>query len=376
MTLKNDNPSFVLHGVYNTQFDERPIPELEGDEVLVAIAKTGICGSDVHYLQHGKIGHFVVEEPMCLGHESAGTIVKLGPKVPADAGVAVGDRVALEPGHGCRTCVQCKGGHYELCPKMTFAATPPFIYGTLCRYFKIPFDYVYKLPENVTFEDGALLEPLTVSVHALYNLGGIRGNDTVLIFGAGPVGLLCMATAKALGARRVIAVDIQKDRLDFAKEYAASDVFLPPSKNEGEDNEAYSERFASALRAELKVPASGPGSIDLVVDATGAPVCIGAGLHALRPSGTFVQVGMGPSTVPIPMFIVVAKQLKIIGSFRYGEGDYQTALSLVERGLVDLKPLVTHRYKFEDALDAFKLTQAGKDANGKAVIKVIIDGPQ
>ncbi|GMK57242.1 hypothetical protein CspeluHIS016_0400760 [Cutaneotrichosporon spelunceum] len=129
--LKSDNPSFVLHGVEDVKIEDRPIPELENDEVLIEVAKTGICGSDVHYLKHGRIGSFVVKEPMCLGHESSGKVVKLGPKA---TGLKVGQRVALEPGMGCRTCDLCKGGLYELCPNMTFAATPPYIYGTLCRY--------------------------------------------------------------------------------------------------------------------------------------------------------------------------------------------------------------------------------------------------
>lgn len=258
---------------------------------------------------------------------------------------------------------------------MTFAATPPFTYGTLCRYYKLPFDMLHPISEQVSFEDGAMIEPLSVAVHSLSNLAKMKSGDNVVIFGAGPVGLLCMAVAKALGAARVVAVDIQKERLDFAKAYAATDVFIPPPKNEGEGADVYAERNAAALREALSIPALGAGSLDICIDATGAPVCISTGLHLLRPAGTFVQVGMGPSTVPLPMFAIVVKQLTVLGSFRYGQGDYPLAISLVDRGLVDLKPLVTHRYKFADALEAFELTRAGKDKEGKPVIKVIIDAP-
>ncbi|CAK9786460.1 sorbitol dehydrogenase [Cutaneotrichosporon oleaginosum] len=371
--LKSDNPSFVLHGVEDVKIENRPIPEVENDEVLIEVAKTGICGSDVHYLQHGRIGSFVVKEPMCLGHESSGKVVKLGPKV---TGLKVGQRVALEPGMGCRTCDMCKGGLYELCPDMTFAATPPYIYGTLCRYYKLVADMLHPIPDSVSDEDGAMMEPLSVAVHSVSKLAKCKSGDNVVIFGAGPVGLLCMAVAKALGAARVVAVDIQQERLDFAKSYAATDVFLPPKKNEGESTEAYAERAAAELLKELDIPALGSRALNICIDASGAAVCIATGLHLLRPDGTFVQVGMGAPTIPIPMFAIVVKQLRVLGSFRYGQGDYPLAISLVSRGLVDLKPLVTHRYKFADARKAFDLTKAGKDKEGKPVIKVIIDPPQ
>jgi L-iditol 2-dehydrogenase/D-xylulose reductase len=235
---------------------------------------------------------------------------------------------------------------------------------------------LHPISDKVSFEDGAMIEPLSVGVHALNNLAQMRSGDNVIIFGAGPVGLLCMAVAKALGANRVVAVDIQEERLAFAKSYAATDVFISPPKKEGETGEAYAERASEELRAALNIPELGAGALDICIDASGAPSCIAMGLHLLKPSGTFVQVGMGPSTVPIPMFAIVTKQLKVLGSFRYGQGDYPLAISLVERGLVDLKPLVTHRYKFTDALEAFELTKKGKDADGKPVIKVIIDKPE
>lgn len=235
---------------------------------------------------------------------------------------------------------------------------------------------LHPIPESVTFEDGAMMEPLSVAIHSLSNLAKCKSGDNVVIFGAGPVGLLCMAVAKALGAARVVAVDIQQERLDFAKSYAATDVFLPPAKNEGESMDAYTERNAQELLQKLDIPALGPKALNICIDASGASVCIATGLHLLRPAGTFVQVGMGAPTVPIPMFAIVTKQLKVLGSFRYGQGDYPLAISLVERGLVDLKPLVTHRYNFTEAREAFDLTKAGKDKNGKPVIKVIIDPPQ
>lgn len=239
-----------------------------------------------------------------------------------------------------------------------------------------PYDLVYPLPESVDTLYGAMMEPLSVAVHSVVNTGGLRTNQNILIMGAGPVGLLAMGVAKGLGAARIIGVDINEDRLNFAKGYAATDVFIPPQQGKDEPRPEYSLRAAKELLSKLKVPERGHGSIDLVVDATGAETCIQMGLNAVRPGGTFVQVGFGPADVTIPMFRVVTEEIKLKGSWRYGSGDYPLAIDLVARGLVDLKPLLTHTFPFEQALEAFELTRAGKDKDGKPVIKCIIHGPQ
>ncbi|OCF39357.1 chlorophyll synthesis pathway protein BchC [Kwoniella heveanensis CBS 569] len=375
--LKQDNPSFVLHGIEDVRFDERSIPEIENDQVLIAVAKTGICGSDVHYLCHGRIGDFVLDKPMCLGHESSGVVAKLGPLVKNDGRIKVGTRVALEPGVACRSCVDCLKGAYELCPYMAFAATPPSVYGTLCRYYVLPAHLLHPLPDSVDLEDGAMMEPLSVGIHSVAALGNLKSDQVVIVFGAGPVGLLCMAVAKALGARRVIAVDIQKERLDFAKSYAASDIYLPGPKNADEQPDAYAQRVTEDIIKTLNIPERGLGAVDLAIEASGAPTCIQIGINILKPSGTYVQVGMGRNmNVPVPLFHVINKQLKVLGSFRYGPGDYPLAISLVERGLIDLKPLITHRFAFTDAKEAFESTKNGKGKDGKGLIKAIIDGPQ
>ncbi|ODN79716.1 chlorophyll synthesis pathway protein BchC [Cryptococcus amylolentus CBS 6039] len=375
--LKTDNPSFVLHGVEDVKYENRPVPDISGDQVLIQIKKTGICGSDVHYLQHGGIGPFVVECPMCLGHESSGVVVKLGPDVKPIHGLQEGSRVALEPGACCRSCADCKAGQYELCQYMKFAATPPSIYGTLCRYYVLPADLAHPIPESVSFEEGAMIEPLAVGVHSVANLGGFKSDQTIVVFGCGPVGLLCMAVAKALGARRVVAVDINQERLEFAKSYAATDIFIPGPKTEGEDGEAYTARVAAELQQTLNIPERGKGAIDLAIEASGAPPCVQLGLAVLKPAGTYVQVGMGAKmTVPVPLFYIISKQIRVIGSFRYGSGDYPLAISLVERGLVKLQPLVTQRFAFEEAKEAFEITKLGKARDGKGVIKCIIDGPE
>ncbi|KAF9534207.1 xylitol dehydrogenase [Crepidotus variabilis] len=366
------NPSFVLRGIDDVVYEERAIPELGDHEVLVTVKKTGICGSDVHYLAHGRIGHFIVEKPMVLGHESAGIVHKVGSKVKS---VKVGDRVAMEPGATCRTCEYCKSGRYELCEDIVFAATPPYD-GTLARYYRLPADLAYPLPDNLSLEDGAMMEPLSVGVHSVYNLGGLRANQSIAIFGCGPVGLLCMAVAKALGASRIIAVDIVAPRLEFAKEYAATETYLPITRQEGETNPDYSKRNADNMKEKLGIADRGKNAIDLVIDASGAEVSIQTGFYIVKTGGTFVQVGMGKADVTVNLGILMTKELNYKGSFRYGPGDYPFAISLAASGKIDLKPLVTHRFKFDEAIVAFKATRTGKSEDGKGVIKAIINGPE
>lgn len=238
---------------------------------------TGICGSDVHYWVHGRIGHFVVESPMVLGHESAGIVHKVGDKVKS---LKVGDQVAMEPGVPCRRCVRCKDGKYNLCPDMAFAATPPYD-GTLARYYSLPEDYCYKLPQGMSMEEGALIEPTAVAVH-ITRQAAVKPGDSVVIFGAGPVGLLCCAVAKAYGATKIVTVDINEERLKFALDYAATHSFV-------------SERVSAEENAKNMINKCELGSgADVIIDASGAEPCIQTAIHALRMGGTYVQVSQFP----------------------------------------------------------------------------------
>jgi len=367
----SDNISFILQSVGQVSFDHRPIPEISEDEVLIEVKKTGICGSDVHYLVHGRIGDFAVDSPMVLGHESSGVVSKVGSGV---RNVKPGDRVAMEPGVFCRRCNACRTGRYQLCPDMAFAATPPYN-GTLARYYRLPEDLVYVLPENLSLEDGAMMEPLSVGVHSVFTQAKLQPAQSIVVFGCGPVGLLCMAVAKAIGASRIIAVDIVQSRLDFAKTYVATDVFRPPQFQEGESKIAYSQRSAGLLRTNLGVEDRGSKAIDVVIDASGAEVSIQTGILIAKVGGTFVQVGMGQPEVVVPITTLLSKELVFKGSFRYGPGDYRLALALITQQKVDLRPLVTHRFRFEDAATAFDVTRKGRSEDGKDLIKAIISGP-
>jgi L-iditol 2-dehydrogenase len=214
--IQSDNLTAVLYGINDLRLEQRPIPTPNDDDVLLQMEVVGICGSDVHYLVNGRIGDFVVEKPMVIGHEAAGTVVEIGKNVK---NLKKGDRVAIEPGYGCRKCTYCKEGRYNLCPDMKFCATPPYD-GNLARFYVHPADFCFKLPNNVSLEEGALLEPLSVGVHACKK-GGVGVGSVVLILGAGPIGLVTLISAKAFGATKVIIaglfwkVKLKKIKLKF-----------------------------------------------------------------------------------------------------------------------------------------------------------------
>lgn len=296
----------------------------------------------------------MLEAPMVLGHESAGTVVAVGAAVTA---LRVGDRVALEPGVPCRLCGQCKGGAYNLCGAMRFAATPPHD-GTLARFFVLPADLCVPLPPHVTSAEGALAEPLAVAVHVCRQ-ARVRHGSRVVIFGAGPVGLLCTAVARAFGARAAVAVDVNPLRLAFAAAYAATGVY-----------DARDARDAAATAAAIVSQQCAGEPADVAIDASGAESCIQTAVHVLRRGGTLVQAGMGRDLVAFPIVAVTAKELTVRGSFRYAHGDYALAVDLIASGQVDVKKLVTSRFAFGDAERAFEETLRGTG------LKVLIEGPE
>ncbi|KAI7899194.1 chaperonin 10-like protein [Cokeromyces recurvatus] len=352
------NPSFVLQQIEQISFEDRAIPVAGPDQVIVNIKATGICGSDVHYWVHGRIGHFVCQGPMVLGHESAGVIVAVGEGVTT---LKVGDRVALEPGVPCRMCEMCKSGKYNLCPDMAFAATPPYD-GTLCNFYKHAADYCYKLPDQVSFEEAALIEPLSVGIHATRR-GEVKLGDRVFIFGAGPVGLLTAAAAKAAGAAHVTMADISASRLEFAKSYIADQVIhLTNKKGESEDSNAFAFKEAQDI-----LKRTGIQTCHVVFDCTGVEVCVQMSIYLVKNNGKVVLVGMGASVQSLSVADISAREVDIRGVMRYCN-TYPTAVEMLASGKVDLKSLITHRYKFNDALDAFKHVREGREGTIKVVI--------
>jgi L-iditol 2-dehydrogenase len=347
--MSGDNLTAVLHKTGDLRLEQRPIPEPQEHEVLLRMAAVGICGSDVHYLVRGHIGDFVVKSPMVLGHEAAGVVVKCGGKVK---NLKVGDRVAIEPGVPCRVCDYCKTGKYNLCRDVVFCATPPYD-GNLCRYYTHASDFCFKLPEHVSLEEGALLEPLSVGVHACRR-AGVSIGTTVLVTGAGPIGLVSMLVAKAMGASKVVVVDLVESRLAVAKKLGA-DFVLKASPD------------MDTAQLVQKVKETLGDLAEVTIECSGAESSIKLAIQGTKAGGVVLLVGLGPATVNVPIVDAAVREVDIRGVFRYANC-YPLALDLIATGKVDVKPLITHHFKLEETLQAFETSRTG--AGG--AIKVMI----
>jgi D-xylulose reductase len=300
---------------------------------------------------------------MVLGHESSGVVVEVGDEVKD---LKPGDRVALEPGIPCRRCDYCRKGSYHLCGSMVFAATPPFD-GTLAKFYNNDADFCYKIAENMDLEEGAIVEPVSVAV-AICKQADLRAHQTVLVLGCGPIGVLCQAVAKTWGASRVIGVDVVQSRLEVAKSYGVDGVFMPPNTEAGTEPMVHAESVAAKLNRDCGL-GDGP---DVVLECSGAEACIQLGIFAAKKGATFVQAGMGKEIVAFPITAVCTKGLRIQGSIRYTAGCYPAAVDLISSGKINVKNLITNRFKFDDAEKAFELVKEGR----QEVFKVMIEGVQ
>ncbi|TVY16491.1 putative D-xylulose reductase A [Lachnellula arida] len=350
-----ENPSCFLYGPGIAKIENSPYPTITDEhDVVLNISFVGVCGSDVHFWNHGGILNKVdASRPLIMGHEASGVVWEVGKAVSS---LQKGDRVAIEPGFPCRRCKNCKSGRYNLCPQMTFAADPPYSHGTLRKYYKIPEDFCYKLPDSVALDEGVLVEPLSVAVHASRQ-ADIKVGQDVVVFGAGTVGVLCAAVAKAMGARKIISVDVNASRLDFATGFAATGSYLPAREDSPEET----------ARKIKDVHALGEGA-DVVLEATGAEVCIDVGIQVLRRGGTFIQVGLGKPKVQFPISALSEKEINMKGCFRYGAGDYELAMHLLDSKKVAVKDLITGVFPFEEVTQAWECTKSGQG------IKTLIRG--
>jgi len=350
------NVAAVLEKTNVMHLKEIPYPSTPGpNEVIVKMKAVGICGSDVHYWTHGAIGDFVVKSPMVIGHESAGQIVAVGPGVSLQPG----DRVTLEPGYPCRTCSYCREGTYNLCPEMTFFATPP-VDGSLTTYVKHPADYCYKLPDNVSYEEGAMCEPLSVGVYACRRCD-VQPQTTILIEGSGPIGLVVMKTARAFGVSKVIITDISADRLRAAKDRGADIVI----NTTGMDGNAVTEAVMKA---------NGGERVDTVFECCGQESATVAGIQTCKSGGTVCIIGMGNPNMTLPIFTVGVREVDMRGIFRY-RNTYPTCIKLIASGAINVKDLITDRIELntdKDLIDGFTIAKTGR---GNA-IKVMFNMPE
>jgi L-iditol 2-dehydrogenase len=319
----------ILRGTGDLAVEERPVPTPAPQEVLVRISSVGVCGSDVHYYEHGRIGSFVVTDPLVLGHEASGVVEDIGSGVRH---LRVGDRVSLEPGVPDLSCTQCLVGRYNLCEDMRFHATPPYD-GSFAEYVAHHELFAHKISDQISDDAAALLEPVSVALWACQK-GGVSAGSRVLVTGVGPVGLLVVQVARALGAAEVTASDVNEQRLELAHTMGATAVVDPRSGT---------------------TPRARP---DVLIDCSGNPGAIRAAIDLVAPAGRVVLVGMGGAEYPMPMSTVQERELVVTGTFRYAH-TWPTAIGLAESGALELDRLVTSHHGIEQVADA--LSAARRD---------------
>ncbi len=326
----NNQKVSVLSPELSMRTESREVPVPAANEVLIAVKSVGICGSDIHYWSHGRIGPYMVESDLVLGHEASGEVVGVGAAVSR---LRVGDRVALEPGVPCgnfSACVQCREGRYNLCPDVRFFATPP-VDGAFAEFVTLSEDFAHPLPDSISFDEGALMEPLSVGVWAARK-ARIDASSRVLIAGCGPVGLLTAMVARASGAMGVVLFDVNEQRRHAAQSLGFSALDVHQVSQQGD-------------------------APDVFIDCSGSATAIGVGIAAIEPAGTVVLVGMAPeSIVGLPVDQIQGKELWVTGTFRYAN-TYPTAISLVQRGLIDVASLVSAHYPLEEVEGALSHAQ-------------------
>ena len=347
-------PAAVLHGIKDLRVDEVPAPPAPtSGEVQIRIGKVGICGSDVHYWEHGRIGDFVVAEPMILGHECAGTVVAVGAGVTH---LREGDRVAIEPGvprlSNATSHFYMKRGRYNLCPDIFFFATPPD-HGAFCTLVNHPADYCFKLPDHVSLEEGAMIEPLSTGIFAA-RVAPIAMGDTVVITGAGPIGLMNLLAARAAGAANVIISDMVQSRLDVALQIGATQVV------KGSDEE---------LKAAAHELTEGRGA-DVAIECAGHHLALKAAIGASRAGATVVLVGMPQGeTVPVNINDLIIREITLRPIFRYNN-TFPTGVDLLASGKVDVKPLISRRFDLSEVPAAFEYVVENRETCVKAIVDV------
>lgn len=339
----------VMNGIGQMGFIERAVPQPADNEVLVKLEYVGICGSDMHYYETGRIGDYIVNPPFVLGHEPGGTVVEVGKEVKH---LKPGDRVALEPGKTCGHCEFCREGRYNLCSDVVFFATPP-VDGVFQEYVAHEADLCFKLPDNVDTMEGALIEPLAVGFHAA-NQGGAHAGQTAVVFGAGCIGLVSMMALKAEGVSKVYVVDIMQKRLDKALELGATAVI--------------NSKETDVLK-EVERLTEGKGA-DLIIETAGMEITTRQAIHIARRGASIVLVGYSKSgEMTLPLSLALDKELTFKTVFRYRH-IYPMAIEAVASGKVNLKGIVTNVFEFDDIQNAMDSSVRDKSNIVKSVVRI------
>ncbi|MBP2551670.1 L-idonate 5-dehydrogenase [Neorhizobium galegae] len=327
--------AIVIHAAKDLRIEEGTVEVLGTGQVDVAIEAGGICGSDLHYYNHGGFGTVRIREPMILGHEVAGTVKAIGAGV---SGLAIGDRVAVSPSRPCSTCEYCLQGQQNHCLDMRFygSAMPmPHVQGAFRQRLVAEQWQCHKVADGISIHEAAMAEPFAVTLHAVNRAGSLTGKR-VLVSGCGPIGALAIIAARAHGAREIVATDVM-------------DAVLQKALDVGADRAINVETHPEQLNAY----AANKGYFDVQFEASGNERAVRSGLEVLRPRSTLVQLGLG-GDVAIPQNMVVAKEIEIKGTFRFHE-EFGLAVDLINKRRLDLAPLLTGTYPIEDAAAAFEI---------------------
>jgi len=322
--------------------------EVRPGMVKIAIHTVGVCGSDVHYYTHGKIGPFVVNAPMVLGHEAAGTVIEVGAGVTH---LKVGDRVCMEPGIPDPNSRASRLGMYNIDPAVTFWATPP-VHGVLTAEVVHPANFTFKLPDNVSFAEGAMVEPFAVGMQAATK-ARITPGDTAVVLGAGPIGIMVAIAALAGGCARVIVADLAQPKLDTAAKYQG---IIPVNIRERN------------IVDEVKRLTDGWGA-DIVFECSGSPHAWKTIMDLPRPGGAIIVVGLPVEPAPFDIATASTREIRIETVFRYAH-QYDRAIALFASGRVDLKPLISETFDFEDSIKAFDRAVEARPTDVKLQIRV------
>ncbi|MBP0617496.1 NAD(P)-dependent alcohol dehydrogenase [Jiella mangrovi] len=318
-------------------------------DVRIKLHTVGICGSDVHYYTHGRIGPFVVEEPMILGHEASGLVIEIGADVTS---LAVGDRVCMEPGIPDPNSKATRLGMYNVDPAVRFWATPP-VHGILRPSCVHPEAFTYKLPDNVSFAEAAMVEPLAVGVHAATK-ARIRPGDVAVVMGAGPIGLVTALSAIAGGCARVYVSDLAEKKLQIAESLSSAITGVDASK----------ESIADRVKAET----DGWGC-DIVFEATGSPKAAARIFEPLAPGGCVVMIGGQPDPISYDAGAAMIREARVENIFRYAHV-FPRCVKMLSSGTIDVKPLITRTFGFEDSVKAFEIAASAPPSDVKMQIEL------
>lgn len=337
-----------MYGKMNLQYDEWPMPQAGADEVVVAVEYVGVCGSDLHFFETGMIGPREIKGKQILGHEASGIVYQVGSDVKD---LKVGDRVAIEPGIACGSCQYCKEGLYNLCPNVRFISSNPY-QGAMQQYIAHPAHLCFKLPEEVSTLEGALIEPLAVGLHAARQAQVSLG-QTVVILGSGCIGLTTLLSAKAMGASRIVITDLCDNRLEVAKRLGA-DVTI---------NSTEEDAVETIMRL------TGGEGADIVFETAGSRFTAAQTGALVRRGGTIMIVGNVFGETPFNFHQISTKEVTIKSVFRY-RNIYPLAIRAIQAGKIDIKSIVSHIYAFDQVENGLLQAMRDKDTVVKAVIQV------